>query len=395
MKKIDLVILAGGSGSRIKKYLKNKPKPMMKFNNIFFLQYLINNFSKYPFNKIYILTGYKNKIIFKNFHRKKYNLIETICLNEKKPLGTGGALLNLKKVKINDFILTNGDTIFDIDISSFINSFKKNKIGCIALSSNKKNTNNFKLNNLGLNKNIISYKKNSSLMNGGIYFFKKNIINYLPNKNSSLENDILPKFINKKLLTGSIYNNFFLDIGTPKYLKISKKKLQNYFKRPAVFLDRDGVINYDYGYVHKRNDFKFKKGVIDGLKYLVKKKYYIFIVTNQAGIAKGIYKENDFLNLQNTLKKELSKKNIYFNDIQYSPFHRKGIILKYKKTSNLRKPGNQMILNIFKKFLINKKKSFMIGDKNSDKECAKKSNLYFSFTNSNFLNLTKKIIKNI
>ena len=54
-----------------------------------------------------------------------------------------------------------------------------------------------------------------------------------------------------------------------------------------------------------------------------------------------------------------------------------------------------MILNIFKKFLINKKKSFMIGDKNSDKECAKKSNLYFSFTNSNFLNLTKKIIKNI
>ena len=147
--------------------------------------------------------------------------------------------------------------------------------------------------------------------------------------------------------------------------------------------------------MHKRKDFKFKKGVIDGLKHLVKKKYYIFIVTNQAGIAKGIYKKNDFLNLQNTLKQELSKKNIYFDDVQYSPFHRKGIILKYKKTSNLRKPGNQMILNIFKKFLINKKKSFMIGDKNSDKECAKKSNLYFSFTNSNFLNLTKKIIKNI
>ena len=67
MKKIDLVILAGGKGSRIKKFLQNKPKPMMKFNNIYFLQYLINNFSKYPFNKIYILTGFKKQTYISKF----------------------------------------------------------------------------------------------------------------------------------------------------------------------------------------------------------------------------------------------------------------------------------------------------------------------------------------
>ena len=60
MKKIDLVILAGGKGTRIKEYLGNKPKPMVKFNNIHFLQYLVNLLSKFSFNKIYILTGYKN-----------------------------------------------------------------------------------------------------------------------------------------------------------------------------------------------------------------------------------------------------------------------------------------------------------------------------------------------
>ena len=70
MKNIDLVILAGGKGTRIKQFLANKPKPMVKFNSIYFLQYLINNFSKYSFNKIYILSGYKSKIIFKNFHNK-------------------------------------------------------------------------------------------------------------------------------------------------------------------------------------------------------------------------------------------------------------------------------------------------------------------------------------
>ena len=63
MKNIDLVILAGGKGTRIKKFLHNKPKPMMKFRKIFFLQYLINNFSKYPIKRIFILVGYRNNII--------------------------------------------------------------------------------------------------------------------------------------------------------------------------------------------------------------------------------------------------------------------------------------------------------------------------------------------
>ena len=71
MKKIDFVVLAGGKGSRIKKYLDGKPKPMLKFNNKYFLDYLINNLCKYPANKIYILTGYRSKTIYEHFHKKK------------------------------------------------------------------------------------------------------------------------------------------------------------------------------------------------------------------------------------------------------------------------------------------------------------------------------------
>ena len=171
MKSIDLVILAGGKGTRIKQYLNNKPKPMLKFNNIYFLRYLINNYAKYPFKKIYILTGFKSDIIFKNFHNKIFNFIKVKCIKEKKLLGTGGALYNLKKEKINDFILTNGDTIFDIDIINFIKSYKKGTIGSIALTYRKKNVNSFKLNNLGLKKNKIIYTKKNKLINGGVYFF--------------------------------------------------------------------------------------------------------------------------------------------------------------------------------------------------------------------------------
>ena len=391
MKNIDLVILAGGKGTRIKEFLDNKPKPMVKFNNIYFLQYLINLLGKYSFNKIYILAGYKHEIIFKNFHNKIFNLTKIKCLKERNLMGTGGALLNLKKEKMNDFILVNGDTIFDIDLKTLIKSCGKEKLGTVALAENKKNTNSLKLNSLSIKKHNLSFQRKGKLMNGGIYFFRKKILNLLPVKKFSLENDFLPKLINKKLISGKIYNNFFLDIGTPKYFKTSEKKLRNYFKKPAAFLDRDGVINYDLGYVHKKKDFKFKKGVIDGLKDLKKRNYLIFIVTNQAGIAKGIFKEEDFFKLQFFLSEKLSKFNIMISDVQYSPFHPKGKILKFRKKSNLRKPGNQMIKNILNKFIIDKKKSFMIGDRISDKKCADKSNIKFYFATENFNTLIKKI----
>ena len=392
MKKIDIVILAGGKGSRIKEYLNNKPKPMLKFNNIYFLQYLINNLTKYPVNKIYILTGFKHKIIHKNFHNKMFNFTKIICIKESKLMGTGGALLSLKKYKINDFLLINGDTIFNVNVDDFIKSFRQKSLGGIALVSKKLNTNSLKLNNLALKKGFIIYKSKSSLINGGIYYFSKKIFKYLIKGPSSLENDILPKMIKKKLIKGKIYRDFFVDIGSPKYLKQTKKKLIINLKKPAVFLDRDGVINYDYGYVHKLKNFKFRKGVVKGLKYLIKKNFYIFIITNQAGIAKGKFKENDFFNLHKYLKQYLSKKNIYFDDVQYCPFHPDAKIKKFKKNSNLRKPGNRMIKNIFEKFLINKKKCFMIGDKISDEQCAKKSNLKYFYAEKNFELQIKNIL---
>ena len=157
-------------------------------------------------------------------------------------------------------------------------------------------------------------------------------------------------------------------------------------------MDRDGVINYDKGYVYKKNDFKFRNGVLKGLKFLIKKRYYIFIITNQAGIAKGLFKETDFKKLHLYLKTHLSKKNVYFDDVQYCPYHPKGKIKKFKKKSLLRKPGNQMIKNIFKNWLVNKGKSFMIGDKISDKLCAKKSKIYFSYAKRDFHNQVKEII---
>ena len=86
-------------------------------------------------------------------------------------------------------------------------------------------------------------------------------------------------------------------------------------KKPAAFLDRDGVINYDRGYIYKFKDFKLRNGVIKGLQLLTKKKYLIFIVTNQAGIGKGLYTEKDFLILHLKIDRLFKKRKIKIHEI--------------------------------------------------------------------------------
>jgi len=166
-------------------------------------------------------------------------------------------------------------------------------------------------------------------------------------------------------------------------------------KRPAAFLDRDGVINYDYGYIYKYEDFKFRPGVIKGLKYLKEKKFKIFVVTNQSGIARGLFKENDLALLHSKLKKYLLTKKIKLDEIKYSPYHPRGIIKKFAKRHKSRKPDNLMIKQLLKKWPIDIKKSFMMGDKLSDQKCAKKSRLYFEFAKKNFYFQVKDILNNI
>ena len=231
-------------------------------------------------------------------------------------------------------------------------------------------------------------------MNGGVYFFKKDIFKYVNNKNCSLENEILPKLINSKKIQGKFYKDFFIDIGSKYFFKTANSKLKKEFYKSAVFLDRDGVINYDYGYVHKFRNFKLRNGVMKGLQYLIKKNYYIFIITNQAGIGKKIYKEDDFIKLHKNINEKFKKNNIFIDDVQFSPFHIKAKIKKYKKNSSLRKPGNKMIENIKLNWDISLRKSFMLGDKKSDYLAAKKSKLKFYYPEKNFYKQIQSIISN-
>ncbi len=136
--------------------------------------------------------------------------------------------------------------------------------------------------------------------------------------------------------------------------------------KKALFLDRDGVINYNHGYVYKIQEFDFIDGIFDLTHAAIEKGYIIIIVTNQAGIGRGYYTEHDFEKLMLWVKNTFISNKSPIHDVYYSPFHPKSGIGKYKKESNLRKPNPGMILKAEKDHNIDLSESIMIGDKISD-----------------------------
>jgi len=390
--RIDLVILAGGLGSRIKKYLKNIPKPLIKINGKPFLQYLLQALSIYNFKNIYLLCGYRSKRIFSKFHNKEYNFVKVKCIKENKPLGTGGCLKKIQNIISNEFIVINGDTFLDINFNNLINyKLKKDKI-LITVTKKRNNAGSKKLINLRLKNKKVVLSNRGNYFNAGVYKFNKKFLNEIPNHSCSLENDILKEKIFKKKVLYIKHSGFFIDIGTPDSLKSAGRKLKKNLNKPAIFLDRDGTINKDSEYVHKKKNFIFRAGVISALKFLTKKKFYIFIITNQAGLAKKKFTLAEFYKLHIWLKTYLLKKGIFIHSVEYCPFHKNAIIKKYKKNSGYRKPGNLMIEKIKKNWEINSKKSYFIGDKKSDELAALKSKIKFYYTKKNLYQQIKELL---
>ncbi|MFK4786189.1 D-glycero-beta-D-manno-heptose 1,7-bisphosphate 7-phosphatase [Fusobacterium sp. MFO224] len=137
-------------------------------------------------------------------------------------------------------------------------------------------------------------------------------------------------------------------------------------KNKAIFLDRDGTINIDKGYLYKKEEFQFEINAVKALKRLSELGYILIVVTNQSGIGRGYYTEEDFEILNNYMNELLLKEGIKIEKAYYCPHHPEKGIGKYKKECNFRKPNPGMILKGIEEFNVDIKKSFMVGDKISD-----------------------------
>ena len=219
----NIIILVGGYGRRLGNLTKNTPKPLIKFFNKPFLDYLIDELTKLQPRKIILLCSYKKHFFIKKY-KNKFKNIPIKILVEKKPMGTGGAIYNGKRYIMKKTLICNGDTFFETD------KFKELASPLIQILINK-NTNyksNKKLSNLKLDKNNkILFSNKSNLMNSGVYLVNKKINKFLKKEPNSFEDDILPKLIKSNLVNGKIYYGKHFDIGTKKNIAIFKKYLKN------------------------------------------------------------------------------------------------------------------------------------------------------------------------
>jgi D-glycero-D-manno-heptose 1,7-bisphosphate phosphatase len=145
--------------------------------------------------------------------------------------------------------------------------------------------------------------------------------------------------------------------------------------RPALFLDRDGVINIDRGYVSRREDFEWIEGAAEAIRTFNEMEWWVFIVTNQSGIARGFYTEDDMQALHDWMTRELAFENAKIDRIYHCPFHDAGEIKRYRKDSFDRKPKPGMLLHAMADFPVDREASFLIGDKQTDLDAAKAANV--------------------
>lgn len=146
--------------------------------------------------------------------------------------------------------------------------------------------------------------------------------------------------------------------------------------RPALFLDRDGVINVDHGYVSKIADFQFVDGAAEAIAAFNARGWWVFVVTNQSGIARGFYAEADMESLHAWMLSELAARGAHIDRIYHCPFHEDGTVARYRLDSYDRKPKPGMLIRAMTDFQVIREASLMIGDKDSDMQAAKAAGIH-------------------
>ncbi len=141
--------------------------------------------------------------------------------------------------------------------------------------------------------------------------------------------------------------------------------------RPALFLDRDGVLNEDRGYVYRREDFVWIEGASDCIRAFNDRGWWVFVVTNQSGIARGYYTESQMQDLHDWMCAELDAQGARIDRIYYAPHHPEGVVPGLRKASFDRKPKPGMLLSAMADFPVKREASFLIGDKAADIAAAK------------------------
>lgn len=393
---MKVVIMAGGKGTRIASINSEVPKPMIKIIGKPILEYEIESLKKQGCTEFIIVVGHLGNVIMEYFGDGSELDISIKYVVEKEPLGTAGALYFFKDDFKEDFLLINGDIIFDIDVAKFLR-FHQKKGGLVTLFTHP-NNHPFDSGVIVTDNNCVVidwlHKEEKrgwyhNRVNAGIHlispmiFNEKNLNVFDELKKVDLDRDVLKPLIQ----TGNLYAydspEYVKDMGTPeRYYAVEQdiqaglvnhKNLSN--KQRAIFLDRDGTINKYVGFLRDANKLELLPGVSEAVKMINCSGYLAIVVTNQPVVARGEVTYEQLGKIHDKMETLLGYGGAYLDAIYYCPHHPHkgypGEVKNLKINCNCRKPKPGMLLQAALDYNIDLSQSWLIGDGENDIKAGK------------------------
>jgi D-glycero-alpha-D-manno-heptose 1-phosphate guanylyltransferase len=230
LQEIDVVILCGGLGTRLRGILNDRPKVMAEISGKPFLDILINYIKRFGFTRFILCVGYMGDVI-KEYYRKKSSDIAILFSEEREPLGTAGAIKNAEKLIHGEmFLVLNGDSICKIDLEDFLRFHKSKRALLSIVLTTIESPIDYGVIRLDKDQKIISFSEKTSvhglsLINAGIYLMNRSVLGDIPPcQRFSLEYDLFPKILDKGIY-GYVTDERLLDIGTPERLELTRQMI--------------------------------------------------------------------------------------------------------------------------------------------------------------------------
>lgn len=385
----EAIVLAGGFGTRLAHVVQDVCKPMAPVAGRPFLRFILDDLADNEFTRVIIADGYKREQI-EHYFGDSYRGMHLIYSSEDEPLGTGGAIRQaFEHVSSEWAFVLNGDTFCEVNyqqmeetILSINSNIASEYPGNIVIGMAVKFLDSFdRYGSLEISEegyiNAFFEKSHtvSAFINAGVYLFNRTIFNDAPNK-FSLEKDIFENIADGKTLMTIPVEGTFIDIGIPEDYELAQTLLNDKVKtwKLALF-DRDGTINIDTGHLFEPDKLILIPETLTLLKnYSLNPDYKVVVVTNQAGIAKGLYTEQDMRQLHRYLDTVLLLHGIKVDAYYFCPHHP-----EFTGLCECRKPASGMILKALFDFDASAKDAIMYGDTKNDEQAANGAEVTFEY----------------
>ena len=388
------VVMAGGKGTRMAGVCVALPKPMLPLLEKPILEREIEVLRQEGFSDIVLVVGHLSDAIKNHFgDGTAFGVHITYC-EEKEPLGTAGALALLKDTLAgDDFLLLNGDLLFDVDLGRFL-AYHRERGGIATIFTHpSRHPADSVLVACDEDERVTAFlppdaarHATRNRTNAGLHFFSPAILSRFNEiKKTDLDREVLSPLAAEGRLYAYHSPEYVKDVGTPARFAEGERDLKGglvargNLKCPqkAVFLDRDGTINRHVGFVTSPDQIELLEGAAEAIKRLNDRHVPVIVITNQPVLARGEVTKAGLSEIHARLEALLAERGAYLTDIFYCPHHPDGgfagEVTALKQPCDCRKPAPGLLLAAAAKYNIALSRSYMIGDSDRDMEAARRA----------------------